>query len=219
MHNPPFHPPFLVLQVPSFFGSAKLVVNLAQHTAFDAQLVQRLALKLQVGKMYVPLILLCIISYYSPNPILSIHPHTIPPPPNDRTPPAPAPDEAADERVGQPLGAHHQGIYMHAFIHVYIYIIYIFIFITFILYFLYIYIYIYICIYIYPSTPTHAKTHTPTTTGQPRGAHRVPPPPRVPQPQGGHEMISVKPAVAHTHHTCRRARPEQPGRQRCRGGQ
>jgi hypothetical protein len=34
--------------VPSFFGSAKLVVNLAQHTAFDAQLVQRLALKLQV---------------------------------------------------------------------------------------------------------------------------------------------------------------------------
>lgn len=40
-----FFPP---TQVPSFFGSAKLIVNLAQHTAFDAQLVQRLALKLQV---------------------------------------------------------------------------------------------------------------------------------------------------------------------------
>lgn len=36
------------MQVPSFFGTAKLIVNLAQHTAFDAQLVQRLALKLQV---------------------------------------------------------------------------------------------------------------------------------------------------------------------------
>ena len=34
--------------MPSFFGSAKLIVNLAQHTAFDAQLVQRLALRLQV---------------------------------------------------------------------------------------------------------------------------------------------------------------------------
>lgn len=36
------------LQVPSFFGSAKLIVNLAQHTAFDAQLVQRLCLRLQL---------------------------------------------------------------------------------------------------------------------------------------------------------------------------
>ncbi|GAB5035819.1 dna polymerase alpha catalytic [Nannochloropsis oceanica] len=36
------------LQVPAFFGSSKLIVNLAQHTAFDAQLVQRLCLRLQL---------------------------------------------------------------------------------------------------------------------------------------------------------------------------
>lgn len=100
------HPPNTPTnQVPSFFGSAKLIVNLAQHTAFDAQLVQRLALRLQVT----------MIDDRSTWRLGLIGTHTGPQPHSLTTSsPTPThtaapPDEAADQHLGQPVGAHHQG--------------------------------------------------------------------------------------------------------------